>query len=87
VVVLGRHEDESVVLRDRGGPGLGVLVLVVALRGHVHLVEERQVEVGQVDEVVLRVIPLARDVEQPASGRLALPPRTGAAEDDADLDR
>src|SRR5690606_26216708 len=51
VVVLGDHEHEAVVGVDRGGPVLGVRVGVLAHdRGH-GLVQERQVDLGQVDEV------------------------------------
>jgi len=45
----------------------------------------RQLVLGDVDELVLRVIALLGDVVDPVGDGFTVPARTGAAEDDRDL--
>src|SRR5690606_25886182 len=91
VVVLGGDEDEPVEGADGTGPAAGLLVAVVAEYGGQGLVEQRQLVLGEVDDLEGRLPcgdgrvpgghfgdPPGRDL-RPAGG-------PGAADDDGDLD-
>ena len=82
-VVLGHGEDHRVVLLDALRPGLGALLGVVAHGRQLGLGQERQVHLGEVDDVELEACGgLVRD--PPGDGR-ADAGGAGAADDDADL--
>ena len=68
------------------GPALGVRLAVLAERRRHGLVEERQVEVREVDELELGVAALLGEVVDPPGDGFAVAAGAGAAEDDADLD-
>ena len=73
--VLGGHEDEAVERGDLLGPGLGVRLSYSPERGH-GLVEVRQIEVGEVDELELGLASLCvlqhplRDLSPTRPGRV-----------------
>lgn len=75
MVVFGRHEHEGVEGRDLGGPVLGVLLAVLALRRRDGFVQQRQVEILEVDEFVLRVGARAGDVGNPPRDGFAVAAR------------
>jgi hypothetical protein len=85
VVVLRGDEDEAVEGVDLLGPGQGVRLGVLTHRRRDGLVEVREVEVQEVDELVLGVGALLGDVENPLGDGFAVTARAGAAEDDRDL--
>ena len=82
MVVLGGDEDERVEGRDLRGPGLRVRLRVLVHRGRHRLVQERQIEGRDVDNLERRVVPLRSDVVDPARDGLGLATGTGAADDD-----
>jgi two-component system nitrogen regulation response regulator GlnG len=86
VVVLRRHEDEGIETRDLRRPDLGVRLAVLAQRRRQRLVEQRQLEVGDVDQLELRVAAPGSDAEHPFRHRLGLAARSRAADDDTDLE-
>src|SRR5690606_21521349 len=77
-------------------PGLGVRPGVAGHHRGERLVEQGQVDLGEVDELELGVVALARQIEDPAADVTALAGDapdvpvaawTGAAHNDGDLDR
>src|SRR5581483_11506148 len=75
-------EDVRVSGTDPPAPGLGVFVLVFGEPRVPRLVEQRQVHLGQVDQVDLEPAVLRRVRVEPVGDRLADPARPGAADDD-----
>lgn len=91
VVVLGGDEDVPVERGDLLGPrgGGGVLVLAVGRTGNRGLAQQREVELGQVHQLVGHIIRLrallvsGHLVHEPGSDLLAVAAGTGAADDHA----
>jgi hypothetical protein len=78
---LGEDEDESVESTDDATPRPGVLVLVV-LKGRLQgLVEEGQVDLGQVEHFVLQPAAVLGDLHDPLGDAGAYPTRPGAPDD------
>jgi hypothetical protein len=82
VVVFRRDEDVAVEGVDLGGPSLGVRLRVLSHRRRDWLIEQRQVEIFDVDELELSVGPFLRELEDPAGNSLANASRTSAADND-----
>ena len=77
MVVLRGDEDEAVEVGELGGPGPGVGVLRIDHRRRDGLVEQGQVEVGDVDQLVLGVAAAQGVVIDPLGDRGAGPIRPG----------
>ena len=82
VVVLGRDEDERVAAGDGRGPLPGVLLRVLLQARVVRLVEDRQADVGDVDELDVEAAVLLGQLLQPGPDRDTPPPGTGTGDDD-----
>ena len=82
MIVLGGHEDERVEGFDLGRPCLRVIIRVLAEDRRDRLVEQREIVILDVDELELGIAARARDLVDPASHSLALPPRPRASDDD-----
>src|SRR5579871_3819587 len=85
VVVFRRHEDVSVEGADLRSPSLRVLVGVPPERRRQRLVEERQLVLGDVDELELGVLAPLRQAVNPARDGLVVTPRARAPGHDRDL--
>src|SRR5437764_1494248 len=83
VVVLGRDEHERIGSGYAHAPVLGVLVGVLAQAGVVWLVEYRQVELGEVDDVELEATVAASTLHEPVRDRKPRTTGTRGADDDA----
>ena len=84
VVVLRRHDHEAVVAGNLLGPPQGVRILVLPQLRRALLVEVRQREVAQVDQLEGRVVALSGEVGHPVGDLLTVAAGSGAADDDAD---
>jgi hypothetical protein len=82
VVVLRDHEDERVGAVDHRAPVLGVLVDVPAQPRMIRLVEDRQVQLGQVGDLDVEVIAAPGPVDNPVGHSRTHPAGAGAADDD-----
>src|SRR5699024_515087 len=85
VVVLTGDEDEAIELCDLRGPGLGVLVRVLAVSGGHRLIEEGQFVVSNVDELVLGVAALDCAIKHPLGQAKVNAAGAGGTGDDGDL--
>ncbi len=87
MVVLGGDPHEAVELVDLAAPHPRGLALVLAVRGPGvdRLVEQREVVVGDLEELVLRAGTLLHRVVHPAADGAPPAPGPGRAHHDADL--
>ncbi len=81
-VVLRDHEGERVGAGDRRAPVLGVLMDVTAQARVLRLIEERQVHLGQVDQLDVEAAVRDGTPAEPLGHRQADPSGPGAADDD-----
>jgi len=82
VVVLRDHEDERIGPLDGGTPVFGVLVNVLAEPRVLRLVEHRQVDLGEIDQLDVEAAMGDRALVNPAGDRRADPARAGTGDDD-----
>ena len=82
VVVFRGHEDERVRALDEGAPVLGVLVDVLVQPRVVRLVEDRQVQLGQVRHLDVEAAVLPGALGDPVGDGGCHPAGAGAADDD-----
>src|SRR6266436_6471089 len=85
MVVLWRHEYETVERIDLRGPSLGVFLGVLSHRWRHRFIEQRQVEILDVDQLELCLRALLGKFVNPLGDGLANAPRSGAANDDCDF--
>ncbi|SIG83737.1 Uncharacterised protein [Mycobacteroides abscessus subsp. abscessus] len=86
VVVLGSDEDEGVELVELRTPGLGVGVLVALRTGRDDLIEEREVEGAEVDDLGGHVVATGELVADPLDDLRVEGSGTGGSGDDGDCE-
>jgi len=86
VVVFGRDEHETVGRADLRGPGLGVVFLVLPHRWGDVFVQQRQLEVGDIDQLEDGVVARHGDPVHPLRHLQRLAPWPRASNDHCNVD-
>ncbi len=85
MVVLGGDEHIAIVLVDFSRPGFGVVFGVLLHHGRRRLIQQRQVEIGNVDQLELGIAAFLGFGQYPVGDGFGVAARAGAAQDDGDL--
>src|ERR1700731_2924743 len=86
MIILGRYENEGVEEVDLRSPIPGVRLAVLSHHGRHRFIEERQLEIPDINQFEPRIAALAGDAVDPIGNGLGPATRSCAADDDGDID-
>src|ERR1700724_1827022 len=86
MIILGRYENEGVEEVDLRSPIPGVRLAVLSHHGRHRFIEERQLEIPDINQFEPRIAALAGDAVDPIGNGLGPATRSCAAHDDGDID-
>src|ERR1700692_3241575 len=86
MIILGRHENEGVEGVDLRSPIPGMRLGVPSHHGRHRLIEERQLEILNINQFKPRVAALAGDAMDPIGNWCGPAPRWSTANDDGYID-